>query len=677
MTRLGPALLLALGGCTKVPLVPVDARFLVADVTWFEEEQTLFVFWDVEAEQGLNASSVVEIRYITDAGAIGWTPLEAFAPVHTHVPADCGPNRHCGSWSIAAPLEPRALRMRLRYHRDGAMVLDAPVAYNVIGAGDPATNRSLIVYGVFDETNTFVQWRARHQFPTLRNHHVTELGLRRRFVVERVSHGNGLLGSPDNPYAYGVDCPTTFAPTPLPPVETDERAIFSPDPIPDEARSTALLCGQATVTDATGPFTTGAVARKNPEVRAAFPVLRSPVEEVRQVRLFLGPCSDPIDPTHEAMQRQRLLMEDIPTTCIDGWRDPDFADNLTAQLRDAVDEAREEGRDMVLLIGLHREEAGVADVVEEALAQVVPAERHRSSPRLAGAFVFDSAPRTMDDEDLERSVLWCPAPLTATGLSISCAVLPNQPQLDLGPLSFTQLPILPSRSQYLDFIEEFGEAQAGSVEAITISAPVFPVDAAHFDLGPFGVTTFMPGDLLSAAPEDAFSYCAPEEPDPIMVTSPLMQDPFLLELLLTECDLGQLPPDLCGALGAGAIPLEFLGDWHRAFPEPDYAIGLWWIFPYLFQLDYRAVIAGNASAIGVTIPFGIGSPAEQVYGDPTWSTPSFPLDRVLTQCVRFCDHPVFDAVGAYQIRSTFRDYGRRCYRPLYPLRSDGGFPLDP
>ena len=30
-------------------------------------------------------------------------------------------------------------------------------------------NRSLQVYGVFDETNSWVQWRGRHFFPTVRN----------------------------------------------------------------------------------------------------------------------------------------------------------------------------------------------------------------------------------------------------------------------------------------------------------------------------------------------------------------------------------------------------------------------------------------------------------------------------------------------------------------------------
>ena len=45
--------LLALGSCRKVPLFDVNAGFTVADVSWFAEEDTMFVFYNVTAEQGI------------------------------------------------------------------------------------------------------------------------------------------------------------------------------------------------------------------------------------------------------------------------------------------------------------------------------------------------------------------------------------------------------------------------------------------------------------------------------------------------------------------------------------------------------------------------------------------------------------------------------------------------
>ncbi|MCA9547939.1 MAG: hypothetical protein KC613_26220, partial [Myxococcales bacterium] len=46
-------------GC-KVGLLDVNAAFTVADATWFQEEETLFIFYEMGAEQGLNPDTVIE-----------------------------------------------------------------------------------------------------------------------------------------------------------------------------------------------------------------------------------------------------------------------------------------------------------------------------------------------------------------------------------------------------------------------------------------------------------------------------------------------------------------------------------------------------------------------------------------------------------------------------------------
>ncbi len=52
--------------CTKVPVSDIDARFDLADAAWFADEETLFFFYELSAEQGLSRFSVVEITYRTD-----------------------------------------------------------------------------------------------------------------------------------------------------------------------------------------------------------------------------------------------------------------------------------------------------------------------------------------------------------------------------------------------------------------------------------------------------------------------------------------------------------------------------------------------------------------------------------------------------------------------------------
>lgn len=680
-----PCLLLAALGpsCGKVPLHDVGAGFAVADAAWFEEEETLFLFYRVEAEQGLGAPSVIEASWVTDTERVDWTDVDAFEPVHTHVPVDCGIDALCGSTSVHVPGRPRDVALRLRYHRDGELDLEARTVFNVVGEGPDHTKRSLLVYGVFDEANERIQWRARHQFPTIRNEQATDLGLRRTFTVRDIAYGSVPTASAGNPYGYGVTCPSDHTLTNLAPVQTDTRAVFHPDPLPLGASAARSVCATSEVTDALGAYTTGATAQKNPEVAPAFPELRSVVEDAVAIPFFLGPCDRVIDADHEAMQRQRLQMEDVPTTCIDDWDARGFADGLAVAFRDAVEAARAaEQRDMVLTIAIHHDESGVAGIVEDALALVLPNERHRNTPRVAGAFVLDSDTRGLRDESLDPVVLWCPStiPLEGGGVpsvsEISCAIAPDIPGISLGPLSVAQLPILPPRDQYLEYIDTYGVNRAGEVLDLRLRVPEFPTTADHADLGTFGVVTFLDGEAIDAEPDDAFSYCMSEDYEPFVFRTPLLQDPRLPAFLDELCrDLGE---ELCTLALAGALPVQLLPEWHDQFPETPYELGLYWEFPFLVQMDYEVAQSGAVSAFGFSVPFGPAETAEAYYGSASWQAEVFDLSSLLTQCTRFCDHPTFDGAGVYHPTDSFRDvYRQACYLPRYPEPGDGGYPRDP
>jgi hypothetical protein len=684
VTRALPALLALAAGCSKVPIVDVEAGFAVADAAWFEAEETLFFFYEVSAEQGLGEPSVIELAYTTDSGGLDWTPVDALEMVHGHEPVDCGVRSICGSASLAVPEQPRDVRIRLRYHRDGALALEADTVYNVVAAGEPYDARSLVVYGVFDEANQQLQWRGRHQLPTLRNHEAEALGLRRYFAVREVEYGSATLTDDQNLYGYGVECPSYFFRADQPEVSTWERAVFSEEPLPVEAGGASVVCAEAEVTDSTGSFITGAVARKNPEVRPAYPVLRSPVDAATRLDFYLAPCDRTISEEHEAMQRQRLRIGDLPTTCIDDWDAGGFVDELTETFREAVEAARPAGDDMVLVVGLSQDESGVSEAVQEALARVVPGERGRSSPRLAGAFVFDSDDRGMSMAALGPVTLWCPASIPTdeeaviVGLaSLTCAILPDNPELELGPFSFSTLPILPSREQYLEFIDTYSVSQAGEVNALSFLAPELSVTADHVDFGEYGAVTFLDDEAISADVDDAFSYCAGDT-DRFVFRSAIMESPYFAGLVSKYCaDLG-LDEEVCGAAALGLLPIQWLPDWHNLLFEGRYELGVYWEFPYLLRMDYEFVTAGAVSAFGLSVPFGFAEPAEAYYGAELWLEEELPLGDLLTQCDRFCDHPTFDSAGVYQVTDSFRDaYPTSCYQPLYPTPGDSGFPLDP
>lgn len=664
MVRIGVLLaLVSCAACEKVPITDINAGFTLADAAWFSQEETLFIFYRAGAEQGLLPESQIEITYRTDDGEVPWTPVSEFPTVHTHVPVDCGNKARCGSTSLHVARAPRQVGVRLRYHREGELTLPASVNLNLIGAGPPWSHRSLAVYGVFDEANTRVQWHARHQFPALRNEEAQALGLRRTFRIGDVRYGDLDRAFEESPYGYAFTpvCPGDLTPLGWTPVETLERAVFQEDALPDAASAASIVCAQATVTDARGTFQAVALARKNPEVRAAFPALRNPIRTNTVLGFLLRPCTRAISEPHRAMQVQRLLLEGSPEICIDNWRDPGFADQLAARFRARIDEVRAQGRDMVLSVALHHDDTSgqLAGVIETALLRVLPLERDKSSPRVSGAFVFDSFSRELVRSTLKHLVLWCPAGLVddldelPSAAQRSCPLLPDIPDLNLGPFRFSSLPILPTRTQYLTFIGKYSDAQAGKMRQLLFLAPERTPISQNVQVGDFGVATFFNNEILTAAPGDAFSYCRSED--------------WRVSAVVFRAEPSPEPR-----------PLEHLPQAHEEDPRPSYELGLLWDFPFLLRLEYEVFIAGAASAFSLTVPFGISVSDEAYYGTELWQGGEFSLSKTLLQCTRFCDHPTFDSAGVYNIRAGFREgYRQQCYRPRYPVPGDGGFPLDP
>jgi hypothetical protein len=479
-------------------------------------------------------------------------------------------------------------------------------------------------------------------------------------VIREQEWGRFPLNNEASPYSYNVSCPGSFTPLGFDDLPFNERARFNGEDLPLEASVAASVCAQATVTDATGTFTTGAVARKNPEVGPAFPLLRSPVQDATPLKFLLAPCSRTISDEHFEMQKQRLLMEDIDVTCTEGWDQPGWIQDLVVSMRDAVEAARPANNDLVLVVGLHRDETGLNEALETALEAVVVGERHRATPRVAGAFVLDSNIQGLQTPALEPTTLWCPADIPLVDIpdasNRSCAVAPINPGLDLGPFSFGQIPILPSRAHYLDFIDEFSDAQSGEMESLTFRVPEFAASAEHVDFDTFGVATVLNGERISSEPNDAFSYCFGDDESALFV----FRSPQL------------------AAFGEGAAQLSDLPAWHNEFGETDYQLGLFWEFPFLLQLNYRVFTAGSIEVSGFSVPFGIGSPEEAFYGTELWNTESFELSSVLKQCTRFCNHPTFDSAGVYQVEAPFREsYANDCYLPAFPQFGEGGFPRDP
>jgi hypothetical protein len=681
---------------TRVPLVAVNAGFDLADAVWFEEERTLFVFWRFAADQGLGPTSRIEIGIVTASGERPILPVADYTPVHRHVGVDCGVRGRCGSVSIALDEEPLAVPIQLRWHEEGQLVLGQDADLTIVRAGRPWLQRSAVVYGVFDGDNARVQWRLRHQFPNLGNHDVEALGLRRSFVVRdpRVGDLDDLAraGFVDNPWGYALfaSCPAEFVVHDEGPLSTDDRAIFSTVPVDDALVTRQVVCADADVTDATGTFTTTALARRNPDVVPAFPFLRTPVTDARPLRLTLVTCNNVVSEPHLQMQQQRLL-HDGAVECVDDLDDPGQQGAFTARLTELVERERPAGDDLIFSVVLNREDVDedVAIALEQALNDVLVEERAKTSPRAVGAIVYDSATFPTRIAAAKPYLLWCPGDPGINDLTdfadpdvlnqiYHCAInldvaLPIDLPEPLDRLTIAQLPLLATRRQYLNYVALFGEGAVGATDKLTLLAPRRGADARDVALGftsvepdnpldpfpvdprsPFGSTdlaTFFDDEVLTVLPEETLSVCAGEASVHVVV----------------QANADEFPQSL------DALPAR-----HASDPQPRYLLGLRWDGAFYVRFDYRAVIAGATEVVGLTLPFAPSLPGTVNFREKLWTAASFDLRDELTKCRRFCDHPTFDNAGIYQVLQPFSPtYDNGCYAPCFPTPADGGFPDDP
>ena len=180
------------------------------------------------------------------------------------------------------------------------------------------------------------------------------------------------------------------------------------------------------------------------------------------------------------MQINRAQLMGEPEICTDSFRDASFPDVVAARLRARIDAVRADGKDMVLVLAIHHNELkGVLNAqLESALMKILPAENTRSSPRVSGAFIFDSLQYDILTPALRTLVLWCPATIGGEDLdkipSIAqrtCPAQPDFPDINIGPFKVGTLPILATRPQYLTFIKKYSEGQAGRVTKLTFFAP--------------------------------------------------------------------------------------------------------------------------------------------------------------------------------------------------------------
>lgn len=658
------------GTCAKVPLHHSEPLFQLAEGSWFADEQTLFVFYELSIAKGHSPLSQVEVRWTTDSGTEPWKPLSAIENVHPHVEASCSPGiTHCGSVSPRVQLRPRDLELRFRYHPAGALTEDTIPALNLVDGGAGSPSRSAHIYGVFDSQNRFIQWRSRHNIPGLRNNQVTALGLRRWFRVTDFHIGDWPSALPNpaniavgnNPYLYGSlpSCDSLATPWATEStVETTARASFLSDRLPDSVAAAPMVCGAAEVIDGKGLYTAAAIARKNPDVEAPLTELRTPIAQAIPLCSVLKSCAAPANSVHLAMQQQRLLCTNLTEICLENLAGLGDQTGLEQIFLSQASGSRTPGQDSLFTVIVHHDDAtGVLqNSVEKALGQVLTLERDRTTPRVVGAFVFDSWPHRMTDDEALLSTLWCPAPTLGEDdlpdlSSDTCRVVPDL-GIQLGPLSLRVLPILPTRDAYTTFLRTRSDSDTGRMTALNFLAPLRTPLSLNAYEADGSVSTFFNSDTIPLTAGQVLSYC------------PMANEgwPFVFRTA-SESTTRSLH-----SLAAATLETDEVVE-----------LGLRWPFPYFVRLTYQVTLSGAVTAFSASIPFRQSAANSTEAGIELWSRASFPLAPLLKRCTRFCAHPTFNATGAYEVRRLFTtSYRGDCYQPSFPNpAAPEEFPYDP
>ena len=674
----------ALFGCGhKVPLTADFGTIDFGSAHWFANEQVAYVFFSLSERSSRLVHSGWQMRW-SATSADGGVEEHAFAPidfnqgVHEHLQLPCGANRICSSFSFRSARPVNSVDLKFLYDADSPTDLQKSLDVAKHAAGTSSDAFSALAYGVFDEPNSHMQVRIHHNFGSPQDELVPTFGLVRRF------HANSVV-------LHGIDTVTvrkaqSASATPLLYPASFCAGQTGSDDLRfagtsawfngslDKAQGQNGACFQIEALDKQGvPLPSGvqnSFGRRNPEISNPIgPTILTPLTQTTQIPIAVRICPD--DPAAGSMvdedfffyQEFILGMSRRPTDlCFRIGKESVFAKDFAAMLASRLADARSKAttsNDYLFVVALHElftsEFTQIQSSISSALYNMINAEAHTASPRLVGAFVYDSTVNFVPTATQRQSIIWCPQTLLPQVLSPQTAPLADQnctitaaAELDLQLINFVApLGPLPSVSVYRDYMKKYGDkglAHNPSLQLYSVPTGVNTLNEASKAVTYFDHERF----VINAG--EAARMC-PEREDKTLAS-------FRIRTA-TQAD------DVAGT-SVGAINKL----WLSADAPGEYRIGIAWDYPFWGGINYKAALTGKIASV---VPYQKSSSAYEALGDQKWSTGSWDFGKYTQRCTRYCDNPFFDATGTYQASETWRNFQENsCPNPVYPQPSAGG-----
>jgi hypothetical protein len=637
------ALFVAFACADKLDLQRIGTNLPLFQTYWFESEKTLFVFYHVATTQRVKNQADVEYK-VDDSS---WISVANAPLVQKHHLVNCGDDQRCGSISIKSDQEPKNVGIRLRFSKGGDLADSFETVPRVIATLSGTEDRSFYVYGVFDKTNKYIQWRGRNNFPGLTHQEANFYGIDRPFSVRDLNgHNDSTKVSTVAPSQYGIPNPCTG--TSISSLLAESQAgedIWHPAAIADEFPES---CITARSIDAIGDVNYSALARKNPEVSPIKQDLTLRFTAAHLIPLIFASCKDQ-NPEYLEFQKSRLQMQDHDIDIC--TEDAAFStESIRQLLLTKIKEARTaSNKSLALTIILHYINEQSASTIEATVAEALALVLNDSlNPYVAATFVYDSYAKTAVPVAPKPAVIWCPTLNVATQTINSCHFAPAK--LVLGPLEIRASPLLPDYPSFLELDEQ--QKNGIKVNALRVLTPSEPSSEGKLDIveSEVGYWIFHPDDKINLKGDEFLSYC--QKSDPTV---------SLAYRMLSESN---------GGTKSSPSLMQRLPEEHNTDPSDQVAqVGLLSPFPFYLTIEYKNTVAlGPKGLTGVLTLSKQKLPLNEELGARILGESRIPMDSVLSRCTRYCQHPAFDDTGTYLLGSTWiREFQTRCYEPSIPV----------
>lgn len=654
-------LLVLFTGCHKVPLRTNQAQFDVAVSHWFENEQTQYVFYSVHGMRPEQARTTWNGGFeLSKSGREqDFSPLDFSAAIYRHRLVECGDGRLCGSYSFHAEKPLTSLAMRYRYNWGSPMKESTYVHVAIHPAGPTADAHSALVYGVFNGDNSKVQIRIHDNFGTPDSSEIENFGMDRAFsiqgmqLVDMSSTDKSLaLTESASPFAFPAKTCLGHSGR-AEKFRVDQRSQWSPFSFDSEDPS-GVACFDVQALDKNGKVLkqNPAMARRNPVLMQEPIQLHPPLREAHLIPIVLSYCPglpespNLTSPAFLDFQRAILGFDSAPIdACFATGEEPQFEKELERVLNQKLAQARGrfagDGRDFFFTVIIHHNLSNLVvrfhEIISSQLSAKIASEVEGVSPRLVGAFVYDSQSTEGRSFDHGRNIVWCPskeAPRTMSPYDADAnCMFHSADELSFGPSKFLQsIGPFPSMKVFDDHVSQYQDrsrARFARFLVKSVQTNINSITNAHGET----LYTFLDGQRVSLREGEQLKFCRNYD---------------------AQDTLDQLAFRQSGALGT--TPLLNVDDAQNLISNKErrsplnLAIGIKWDSAFVGGFEFETPVSGHL--FQNLIPITKYSRNRKEIGDSRWQQ-NLDLTPLLQRCVRFCDHPFFDESGAYQISSNW------------------------